>query len=488
MLVACISIAVAQTELDDIDVADAIEDEYRFDHAIDVNQIEVSVIDGIAELTGTVDNIKAKERATKVAELVKGVRAVSNRIQVDPPVVLSDEGIRDKVEQALLSDPATDSYEVDVEVDDKFVTLSGTVDSYQEKELCGHVAKSVKGVVDLNNEILVDYDTDRPDFEIQNEIKQALKWNALIDDGLIDVRVKNGEVELSGTVGSAAEKRNAYFTSWVSGVNSVDNSRLEVKWWARDEDLRKYKVAEKSDEEIEEAIKDAALYDPRVYSFDIKPEAVDGWVTLRGTVDNLKAKKAAEKLAENTAGVAGVTNRIKVQWEDLPPTDEEIENKIENALVDNAITESWEISVNVNNGTATLSGMVDSYLEKMEAEWVASGVEGVTDVNNSLNIYYPYGYYWWGYYPYYDLQVTPPDNTDVAVTPYPDDDQIKRDVENELWWSPYVDSEQVTVKVDDGDVTLQGTVDSWKEYKKAAENAWEGGAWSVNNKLIVLED
>ena len=36
-----------------------------------------------------------------------------------------------------------------------------------------------------------------------------------------------------------------------------------------------------------------------------------------------------------------------------------------------------------------------------------------------------------------------------------------------------------------GEVTLEGTVDSWREYKKAAENAWEGGAWSVNNKLVI---
>jgi hypothetical protein len=26
-----------------------------------------------------------------------------------------------------------------------------------------------------------------------------------------------------------------------------------------------------------------------------------------------------------------------------------------------------------------------------------------------------------------------------------------------------------------------------KEYRKAAENAWEGGAWSVENQLIVKD-
>jgi osmotically-inducible protein OsmY len=48
-----------------------------------------------------------------------------------------------------------------------------------------------------------------------------------------------------------------------------------------------------------------------------------------------------------------------------------------------------------------------------------------------------------------------------------------------------VDRDQVTVHVEEGEVTLEGTVDSWREYRKAVENAWEGGAWSVDNNLDV---
>ncbi len=473
------TLALSQVPLDDVDIADAIEDQFRFDHAINVNKIDVEVLDGIVTLEGTVQNLKAKERATRVAELVKGVRAVSNLITIQPAVVMSDHGIRENVEQALLNDPATDSYEVAVSVENKEVTLTGTVDSYQEKELCGHVAKSVRGVVGLTNNIHIDYDQDRPDREIQAEIEEALRWNVLVDDGLINVEVEEGEVELSGIVGSAAEKTNAFFTSWVTGVTSVDNSGLEVEWWAEDEELRKNQHTPVPDNQIEEAIIDAAVYDPRLLSVQIDPEAENGWVTLRGTVDNLKSKIAAEKLAEHTTGVVGVTNRIKVRV-DLPPTDSEIAADVDMALSNNSITESWEIDVEVNNGITTLTGVVDSYLEKKEAEWTAGGVEGVTEVNNLLTVNYPHSYYWWGYYPYHNFYITPP-NTSV----YPDDDHIRRSVESELWWSPFVDRDQVTVHVEEGEVTLEGTVDSWREYRKAVENAWEGGAWSVDNNLEV---
>jgi hypothetical protein len=66
ILMACTAVVFSQQELEDTDIADAIENKYRFDHAVDVNRIDVTVIDGIAELTGMVNNLKAKERANRV--------------------------------------------------------------------------------------------------------------------------------------------------------------------------------------------------------------------------------------------------------------------------------------------------------------------------------------------------------------------------------------------------------------------------------------
>ena len=485
MLFTGIGFVFSQTELNDKDIGDAIESKYEYDHAVNANAIDVSVTDGIVELTGTVTNIKARERAGKLARLVKGVRTVSNRIEVKPPFYLSDQEIASKVENALLMDPATDSYEVSVSVKENVVTLTGEVDSFQEKELCAAVAKSVTGVKDLKNDIKVDYDTDRTDAEIRNEIRQTLKWDATVDDGLIEVSVDDGNVKLTGAVGSAAEKSNAYLAAWVAGVNSVDQSGLDVQWWAEDEDLRKYKFVPKSDEEIKEAINLATFYDPRVSVFNITAEVDQGWVTLRGKVDNLKAKKAAGMLAEHTTGVIGVDNMIKVRDTENVRKDEQIKTDIKAALSDNAVTEAWEIDVTVNNGTATLTGVVDSYLEKQEAEWVASGVRGVTDVNNTLTINYPYGYFWWDPYPYYDLYMVPPDPMTTPTVYYLSDEEIKENVESELWWSPFVDRDQINLEVSNGVVTISGTVDSWREYNKAAENAWEGGAMAVVNNLKV---
>jgi len=56
------------------------------------------------------------------------------------------------------------------------------------------------------NEVVVIPSVPRPDEEIQMEILERLRWDALVDHGLVRVRVLDGNVILRGTMGSAAEK------------------------------------------------------------------------------------------------------------------------------------------------------------------------------------------------------------------------------------------------------------------------------------------
>jgi osmotically-inducible protein OsmY len=55
----------------------------------------------------------------------------------------------------------------------------------------------------------------------------------------------------------------------------------------------------------------------------------------------------------------------------------------------------------------------------------------------------------------------------------------------ELFWSPFVEGDEIDLRVENGAVTLYGTVDSWAEYNTVTNNAFEGGATRVNNNLIV---
>ncbi len=483
-LLAAPQVALAKPDLNDGTISDAVEDHLMFDTAVPGYAIEVGTINGVVTLTGTVDNILAKERAAAIAETVKGVRSVVNRIKVSPGVKRSDSEIRTDVIMALAEDPATESFEVDVKVVGGIVELTGTVDSWAERSLCAMAAKGVKGVVDVNNLINVNYKAVRTDGEIAQEIRGRMHWNALLDDGLIDVKVKDGNVTLSGTVGSAAEKREARLDSLVAGVKSVNDSGLAVARWARDEELRKGKYTAKPAGEVEKAIKDALMLDPRVNSYNVEVKMNGGIATLSGSVGDLRAKQAAAQDARNTVGVALVKNRIDVKPV-TPLADAQIENKILNAISRDPLLSLYEVDVKVKNGVVTLRGSVDSAYERSLAEQDASKVRGVIYVDNRLDIrrypklpYQPYAY---DPYPYDYGWYQPP----VHYT-FKSDARLKKDVEDELWWSPYVDEDDVKVEVENGKVHLTGTVGSWSAFEAATNNAFEAGAEAVNNDLVVI--
>jgi osmotically-inducible protein OsmY len=240
----------------------------------------------------------------------------------------------------------------------------------------------------------------------------------------------------------------------------------------------------KSEKEIREAVNDALLFSPRVMSYNVRPEVSGDTVTLRGTVDNLKAKRAAAQLARNTVGVHYVENRIKVR-PGVRLSDGKIENRIERALIRHPYLESYEITASVTGGMADLYGRVDSYFEKAQAEDLASRVQGVVYVDNNIIVdddYDPLNYD-----PYID-EWSPPDfdwyHYEPSLT-MKRDEEIKEEIKDELFWSPFVDANEVYVRVEDGVATLTGTVDSWSEYTAATENAYEGGATWVHNQLAV---
>ncbi len=476
--------ALGARQITDQAVSDAVEDQLIEDSAIRSNSLDIRTQDGIVTMTGQVDNLLTKDRAERIARTVKGVRGVIDRVRVQPSGTIRDQELRRNVNNALLMDPAAESFEIDVKAQNGKVSLDGTVDSWQEKELAATVAKGVKGVRKLDNEIKIDPRLERSDHEIKTEIEKALEWNALVDHALIDVDVNDGTVTLSGTVGSAAEKHEARIDAWVAGVMKMNDENLEVERWARDDDFRRDKYETKPDTEIRQAVKDAFLYDPRVFSFNPRVEVENGYVTLRGKVDNLKAKRAAAEDARNVVGVFGVKNRLKVRPDEIRST-EQIESDIRTALIRDPLVERFEITTDVLNGTAYLYGTVDTYFEKSQADDVASRIRGVQEVENNLVVEnelmpytydpyvddtYVYDYDWYTYQPGYTFKR---------------DIDINRDIRDELWWSPFVDSDEVEVTVDDGVAILTGTVDSLSEYYSAQENALEGGATWVRNELEI---
>lgn len=448
-----------ETNLADSDIRNAIDTELMFDDGVSAERIDATVRDGIATLSGSVDNVLAQDRAVDIARSTKGVRSVIDQISVKP-VARTDLQIHNDIVTTLASDPTVESFEVSPEVDDGVVTLSGEVDSWAEKQLAVVRTKGVRGVRDVVDAIEVQADFSRPDAEVRHDIEGRLANDVRIDSGLIDVEVDAGAVILTGVVGSAAEKQAAETLAWTVGAKSVDAQGLEVQWWARDEMKRKALFSDRTDAEIEDAVEDAWLYDPRVDSFNLHASSNNGKVILTGEVDNFAAKWSAADDARHTQGVWKVTNLVRVRTTEFR-SDEEIAEDIRSALLRDPYVERFELNTEVINGRAYLDGEVGTHFERNQAETLAGMVKGVLNVVNNI-----------------DVRPSPPNF-------YLSDRALKDQVEDELFWSPFVDSDQVSVDVDDGVVTLNGRVDSWSEFRSATENAYEGGATYVDNDLVV---
>lgn len=466
-------------------IADRVSDELAADMGVVGETIDVSIEDGAVRLNGTTNSLLAKNRATRIARTVRGVRTVINDLSVVPAAMKPAYALEEDVEAVLINDPAADAADMTVQADDDgIVALDGTVSSWQERALAEKAVASVTGVTHVDNNLRVPgADVDRPDSQIEKEIERRLYWDALIDSSDVTVLVDEGAVTLEGSVASAAERRRAERYARITGVRSVDMTGLAVEGWADRSDRRSPTSVELTDDQVARAVEDALAFDPRVDAENITVSARDGRVVLRGRVESLVDKGAAVTDARNTMGVFAVTDRMTIVANETD-SDDIVASNLRGRLSNASALENHPIRVDVEDGLARLYGTVDSFYQKHQANVVASGVEGIVRIDHNIDVRNDHRAM--GYNPYVDegMAREASDSYDAAA-PTKSDREIFDDLKAELWWSPMVDEEEVTAVVDQGRVILTGTVPTMLAKEAAAKNAWDAGATQVTNRIEV---
>lgn len=444
----------------DAEINAAVSAKLFFDRFFDPEAIKVETTAGIVTLTGVVNDLRSKDRAIKISEGIRGVRSIVDRLNVQP-TSRPDSEIHHDIVSALATDPTTDAYKVDVEVKNGVADLTGKVQSWSEKNLTAWVAKGISGVKEVKNNIDVEYKTIRPDIEVFQDIMARIKREPWLFQDQIYVNVKQGKVELSGTVGSPSAKRRAQEAAWVAGVMTVNLDNLKVDPALADPMVKKVGLsAAKNDEEIKDAIEASFLWDPRVNYFNPKVSVKEGVATLTGTVDSLIAKQSAEDDAQNTVGVRIVENQLKVDFKKRSNAEvaKEVKKSLKWNLPEN---QSNQIQVKVDSGVVTLTGKVQNAYQKWQARDAAMRVNGVAVVNNQVKL----------------------GATQAAAS----DEKLKERIQAGIFWDPILDftNDKVDVSVKNGIATLTGTVDSWDEHWSATQQAFEAGASTVKNSLTV---
>lgn len=129
---------------------------------------------------------------------------------------------------------------------------------------------------------------------------------------------------------------------------------------------------------------------------------------------------------------------------------------------------SWEpsvianaIGVEVRDGVVTLSGHVNSYAEKLSAERAAQRVAGLVALAVELDVRLP--------------GLSARTDADIATA-----------ASHAMQWASYLEKDSITVIVEDGIVTLGGSVD-WQYQREAAANAvrFLMGVRGVSNGISI---
>jgi osmotically-inducible protein OsmY len=142
----------------------------------------------------------------------------------------------------------------------------------------------------------------------------------------------------------------------------------------------------------------------------------------------------------------------------------ELQTDVQNAIKWEPLLNAAEIGVTAKDGVVSLTGVVDSYAKKLEAENAAKKVIGVKAVVEKIEVKFPNSW--------------TKTNAEIA-----------NEVLSALKSNWLIPSDKVTLKVEDGWVTLEGEL-PWNYQKEAAKNAinWLTGVKGVTNNIKIKSE
>ncbi|RYZ21920.1 MAG: BON domain-containing protein [Chitinophagaceae bacterium] len=139
-----------------------------------------------------------------------------------------------------------------------------------------------------------------------------------------------------------------------------------------------------------------------------------------------------------------------------------LQQDVQEALAWEPLLKNTQLGVTAEGGIVTLTGTVDSFAKKIEAENTVKNVAGVKAVVEEIEV------------KFYSHLATR------------DDSEIASAIVTAFKWNIEIPEDKVQVRVEDGWVTLEGSL-SWNYQKEAVQKAVKGlfGIRGVTNSIVI---
>lgn len=214
----------------------------------------------------------------------------------------TDSELQKDILEELSWDPLAPEARVGVAVRNGVVTLTGYLDTYEEKVAVEKAAARVSGVKTIASEMTVipPGAHKRTDTEIANAIEHVVGWSTTVPREKVKILVENGWVNLSGELNWHFERQALEnMIRPLKGVIGI-NDRVTLKPLAMATDLST---------RIQNALTRQAVREAK--HVDVH---VDGnVVTLRGKLHSIAEKEAAVGTTWSAPGVSMVVDELTVE-------------------------------------------------------------------------------------------------------------------------------------------------------------------------------
>ncbi|MBI4558743.1 MAG: BON domain-containing protein [Candidatus Hydrogenedentes bacterium] len=207
--------------------------------------INTTTVDGVVTLTGSVEDEIQKTLAGDLAQTVDGVRRIENKLIVmhQPAVTapprawpqrIKDKTIDASVRTRLLYNKELKGLKIGVKTESGVVTLSGTVDSEEQKQRIESVTMNTRGVEKVMNnlsvgktskgELVQEVGQQVSDEWVEKRVEMAILLHRHLRIRDVDIEVEDGTCILSGTVDTEDERKLAESVAKaIQGVKEVRN-------------------------------------------------------------------------------------------------------------------------------------------------------------------------------------------------------------------------------------------------------------------------